>query len=237
MFDSDGVMPSTVVENEGELWMYYIGWNELKNTARYHNEIGIAVSIDGGETFHRKFEGPIMGRSKEEPGLAVMPFVYKGNFWSYRMWYQSLVSWELINGKYEPVYVIKFADSIKESYREDGVNWDRDPRVCLKPENNLEAFSRPTLIFKDNTYHMWVCVRDSVDYRGGKGSYRIHKAESTWGIEFDRRGIDLELGSEEEFDSNMQCYPYVLEVDGKLVMLYNGNDFGQTGIGVAIHED
>jgi hypothetical protein len=31
----------------------------------------------------------------------------------------------------------------------------------------------------------------------------------------------------------MVCYPFIIEDGNKLVMFYNGNDFGKTGIGYA----
>lgn len=230
MFDADGVMPSCVIENDSDLWMYYIGWSELKNTARYQNEMGIAVSKDGGETFERIFDGPIMGRTPTEPGLAVMPFVRQQRNDLFAMWYQSGTGWELINGKYEPTYVIKYAQS------HDGIRWERNPDACINPTYPLEAFSRPCVVKMGGYDTMLYCVRDSYDYRKGIGSYRIKCADSLDKINFmpsvDTRGITA--GKEGEFDSEMQCYPYATDVDGRLVMFYNGNDFGQTGIGVAI---
>lgn len=229
MFDADGIMPSCVIENNGELWMYYIGWNELKNTARYQNEIGLAVSKDGGETFERMFEGPIMGRSPTEPGLAVMPFVMKDDG-VYKMWYQSGIGWHLIDGRYEPTYVIKYAVS------EDGIYWHRASDVCVKPSYPFEAFSRPCVTKELGGYFVAYCYRDSKDYRGGKGSYRIGFADSSLWKNFIRNDKVIGFESNEDFDSEMQCYPYMIELGGKRVMFYNGNDFGQTGIGLAIWE-
>ncbi len=34
-------------------------------------------------------------------------------------------------------------------------------------------------------------------------------------------------------DSEMQCYPHVINLNERLVMFYNGNGFGRTGIGYA----
>jgi hypothetical protein len=34
----------------------------------------------------------------------------------------------------------------------------------------------------------------------------------------------------------MQCYPYVIEINGSFYMFYNGNSFGQSGIGLAVLE-
>lgn len=228
-FDADGVMPSCILPVGDELWLYYIGWSELKNTARYQNEIGIAVSKDGGETFTRMYNGPIMGRTRMEPGLAVMPFVMRDEG-VFKMWYQSGTGWHLIDGKYEPTYVIKYAESKK------GVKWKRRPDECIPSLFPLQAISRPAVV-KDNKYEMWFCSRGSKSYRGGAASYRILFANSFDGINFERLygdSVELKLGVDGEFDSQMQCYPAICEVDGKYVMFYNGNDFGQTGIGVAV---
>lgn len=231
MFDADGIMPSCVIERGDELWLYYIGWNELKNTARYQNEIGIAVSKDGGETFERMFDGPIMGRSLTEPGLAVMPFVMYKNF--YRMWYQSGAGWNLVDGKYEPTYVIKYAEST------DGIKWERRSIQCVESNNDMEAFSRPSVILTGNTWHIWYCYRDSHDYRDGVGAYRIGYGQSGDSDTFRRCDslIGIELGVNGEWDAKQLCYPYVLQLDGRLLMFYNGNGFGQTGIGVAEYVD
>lgn len=229
MFDSDGIMPGCVLKHphSGELLMYYTGWNEKSKTARYHNTIGVAVSHDGGETFERKFPGPIFDRATDYPGLSVTPFILFNNW--FRMWYISGKSWHKIGDKYEPVYVIKHAESF------DGIEWRRLNEICIKQNHPLEAFSNPTVIYKDCLYHLWYCYRDSKDYRGGKGSYRIGYGTSDDGENFARldNRAGLSLGEPGEFDSTMQCYPYVIKLGGKMVMFYNGNDFGQTGIGIA----
>lgn len=225
MFDSDGIMPSCIIPHGEDLWMYYIGWNEKSKTARYHNVIGLAVSRDGGETFQRMFDGPIIDRTPYEPGVAVMPFVMKEDG-KFKMWYQSGVSWNLINDKYEPVYVIKYAES------DDGIAWDRYHAQCINSLHPLEAFSRPSIIKMSDIYSMYYCYRESDNYRGGKGSYKIGHAVSLDETEFTR--VDEESVSRDDWDSNMQCYPYIFDVDDKAVMIYNGNDFGQTGIGVAL---
>lgn len=235
MFDSDGVMPSCIIPHGKELWLYYIGWNEKTKTARYHNSIGIAVSKDGGETFERMFNGPIMDRIPNEPGLCVMPAIIKVNRGLsniYHMLYQSGVGWTKIGDQYEPVYVIKYACSF------NGINWYRRYEQCVPSKNHLEAFSRPTIVYENLIYKIWYCYRDSEDYRGGNGSYRIGYAESKDCITFDRKDDEsgIDVGQSGEFDSEMVCYPYVVKLDDRLVMFYNGNDFGQTGIGVAVWE-
>ena len=44
------------------------------------------------------------------------------------------------------------------------------------------------------------------------------------------------LPSGEGFDSKEVCFPSVFDVGGKRYMVYNGNDFGLSGFGLAIWE-
>ena len=39
------------------------------------------------------------------------------------------------------------------------------------------------------------------------------------------------------WDSEMQCYPHLFSCDGNIYLLYNGNNFGRNGFGIAILED
>jgi hypothetical protein len=43
-------------------------------------------------------------------------------------------------------------------------------------------------------------------------------------------GIDV---TEDAWDSDMMCYPNTFECDGKIYLLYNGNEFGRHGFGLA----
>jgi len=40
--------------------------------------------------------------------------------------------------------------------------------------------------------------------------------------------------SEAGWDSEMICYPHVFEHNGEKHMLYNGNGYGKSGIGLAV---
>jgi beta-1,4-mannooligosaccharide phosphorylase len=66
-------------------------------------------------------------------------------------------------------------------------------------------------------------------------TYRIGYAESQNAINWVRKdesvGIDV---SENDWDSEMICYPSVFTLNSKTYMLYNGNDYGKTGFGIAI---
>lgn len=229
-FDDEGMMPSDLVVNNGRIYFYYSGWNQ-RVTCAYHNTTGMIVSDDGGMTFHRVFDGPVLDRIPTEPYMAVTPTVLIDNgIW--RMWYVSGTSWEEIDGKYEPIYVIKYAHST------DGIHWVRPESVCIKPKHNLEAYSNPSVVKDGDIYKMWFSYRDSIEFRGGRGSYRIGYAESLDGIDWCRKDDIFELAqSPAEWENQMQCYPYIIDIADKRYMFYNGNGFGRSGFGVAEWRD
>lgn len=228
-FDDEGIMPACAIFVGDALRLYYSGWNR-RTTIPYHNTTGVATSYDNGNTFQRNFDGPILDRTPDEPYMAVTPWVMQEED-NWRMWYVSGVSWPKIGEFLEPVYVIKYADSC------DGIHWRRPNALSVPQRHALEAIARPTVVCRDGIYHMWFCYRDSVDFRDGEGSYRVGYARSIDGHAWERcdrmSGIEV---SRSGWDSTMLCYPYVIEADGELVMFYNGNSFGQTGIGYAVWE-
>ncbi len=228
-FDDDGVMPAFVIEDRGRVYLYYNGWNR-RVTVPFHNATGLAVSDDGGDTFTRMFDGPILDRVPREPYIAVTPCVIKdGDDWL--MWYSSGVDWVTVAGKPEAVYVIKHAHS------RDGIHWQRPNVLSVAPRHAGEAFSHPSVIKDGDVYRMWYCVRDCQDYHDGGGSYRMGYAESRDGREFQRRDDDAGITvSESGWDSTMICYPYAVRVEDRTYLFYNGNGFGQTGIGYAVAE-
>src|SRR5579872_5280561 len=69
-FDDEGVMPACMLGQGKSIWLYYSGWNR-RGVVPYHNATGLAESHDGGSTFKRVFEGPVLERTPEEPYLAV----------------------------------------------------------------------------------------------------------------------------------------------------------------------
>lgn len=230
-FDDSGSMPSCIVNHEGRKYLYYIGWTRGV-TVPYRNSVGLAVSDDGGLTFQRLFEGPVVDRTSTEPYFCASPWVIVDQD-KWKLWYASGTGWVVVDGRPEPVYVIKYAESV------DGRTWTRKNVTCIEPSSDGEANARPCVIRDGQVYRMWYCFRGSIHYRTDKDqSYRIGYAESRDGINWtrmdDRAGIERSAAG---WDSLMIEYPFVYEHRGRKHMLYNGNGFGETGIGYAVLEE
>lgn len=230
-FDDSGVMPSSIVNHDGKKYLYYIGWNPGV-TVSYRNSVGLAVSEDGGLTFERVFEGPVVDRTRFEPYFVASPFVLLDEgLW--KLWYASATEWVVVDGRTEPIYQIKYAES------KDGREWERPNIVCMPYSFEGEANARPTVLKDNGIFRMWYCYRGSVNYRTDKEqSYRLGYAESQDGIHWQRKDEDVGIErSSEGWDSLMMEYPYVYKHKDRKYMLYNGNGFGETGFGYAVLEE
>ena len=82
---------------------------------------------------------------------------------------------------------------------------------------------------------MWYCYRKDHDYRNNSNnSYRIGLAHSSDAINWQRDDANAAIDiSSTGWDSEMICYPSVVKYNDTLFMFYNGNGFGQSGIGYA----
>jgi predicted GH43/DUF377 family glycosyl hydrolase len=222
-FDDHGVMGHSLVNFENKLYFYYTGWNIEKNVP-FRWSIGLAVSDDYGKTFKKISKGPILDRSTIDPFFVASPTVlFEDKLW--KMWYVSGLGWEENNGIKQSPYHIRYAESI------DGINWKRNGSICIDFANDNETrIGRASIIHENQVYKMW--------YSYGLEKYRIGYAESVDGINWNRNdlksGIDV---SESGWDSEMIEYTSIFENNGKKYMLYNGNDYGKTGFGIAIMEN
>lgn len=228
-FDDAGVVPSWIVTHAGVKYLYYIGWNEGKSVP-YRNAIGLAASHDGGRSFTRMFEGPILDRTRHEPHFCASScvLVEEGRW---RIWYLSCVQWTRVDHRSEPRYHIKYAES------SNGIDWDRQGIVCIDFKSPVEGgIARPCVVKDGDRYLMWYAYRNLHGYHSQReASYRIGYAESGDGISWERRDdqVDLDV-SDDGWDSQMIEYPYVYEHKGQRFMVYNGNGFGASGFGYAV---
>jgi len=231
-FDDAGIMSSWLVEDEDStrLWMYYIGWNK-KDTVPYHLSIGLAESNDGGVTFMKHSNGPLLDRGISEIYFNTAPCVLKDND-QWRMWYVSGTGWQKIRDRFEPKYLIRHAVS------DDGINWEKYNEPCIGYSEDTEAIGRPCVFRENGLFKMLYSYRMLDGYRTDpKKSYRLGYAESADGIKWRRRdelvGIQR---SEAGWDSEMMCYCYYYKAQDRALLFYNGNGFGSSGIGVAVRE-
>ncbi|MGQ4876436.1 MAG: hypothetical protein ACP6IY_20420 [Promethearchaeia archaeon] len=222
-FDDNGVHPTSIVNLKNNIkYIYYFGF-QLGIRVRYFLFSGLAISINGGKSFQRYSYVPILDRSDAGLYVRSAPFVIlEKNKW--KMWYVEGNEWITVKNKKKPLYRIKY----NESY--NGINWNREGKLCIDFKNEDEfGFGRPFIIKEDGLYKMFYSIR------GKTFNYKLGYAESVDGIKWTRR--DDEIGiecSKDGWDSEMICYSSLIKYKNKTYMFYNGNDFGRTGFGYAI---
>lgn len=222
-FDDNGVTPLSVVRDGDCLRMYYAGW-QLTPRARYLLFTGLALSHDGGRSFVRYQETPVLDRSPSEFVIRSGAGVIKdpeSDIW--KVWYAAGSSLVDISGKAVPSYNLVYAES------EDGIVWPSTGTVALMPQGPDEyGFGRPHVWRKGERYEMWYSVRSH------SKNYQIGYATSRSGLDWERRDAEGGLPrSEAGWDADMTCFASLIENEHGCFMFYNGNGYGSTGVGVA----
>ena len=226
-FDCDGVISVCFIKKRNDCYLYYVGWQNLPE-GLWTCDTGRVVVDTDNLSLRREYSGPVLGRDKNNPLFAAgTAFLIIDGVW--HTWYNSGIRWEKTEHGFKHYYGIHHARS------ENGVDWVCDPQMCIPFADQYEyAFGRPSVIMIDGKYCMWFAHRATKDIQ----TYRIGFASSDDGLKWERNdelaGIDV---SKEGWDSEMICYPYVFEHKGKRYMLYNGNNYGKTGFGLAVLED
>ena len=129
----------------------------------------------------------------------------------------------------ESIYKIRMARS------SDGLNWARTGNNILESRlEEDECQASPDVVEIAGRFHMFFCYKYGVDFRNSERGYRIGYAYSDdleqWVRDDSKVGIDV---SDVGWDSESIAYPHVFELDGKVYMLYLGNEVGRDGFGLA----
>jgi len=218
-FYSHGVSIGNAYQVGSTWYMLFMGWQQPKGE-HWFGEIGrlivnsdFSLSLDSNE--------PFFGLDKEDPISLSYPWVEKlGD--QYQMWYGSTIEWDV--GNDEMLHIIKSATS------EDGHTWRKTGKAIPYSIGHAQAFSRPTVLAqKDMPLTMLF------SYRSGDGSsYKIGSSvcapDSKWQ---EVKDVSSLSAASKGWDSQMQEYPFVWQHKDQVHILYNGNDFGKSGFGIA----
>lgn len=222
-FDDNGVVPISILQTDNGVFLYYIGF-QLGVQVPYFMFGGLAISKDGGETFKRYAESPILDRCSDEvyARCGINVIFDEGK---YKMWYigSNHEGWTMSNGKLRPLYIMKYTES------DDGIHWNKDAVQCMAYKNEDEhGFGRPYVWRDGKILKMYYSIRT---YSRG---YYIGYAESSDGINWQRldeqAGVDLGIN---DWDDTNMSYPFLFWYKNHTYMFYNGNGCGKTGFGYA----
>ena len=225
-FDDNGVVPTIVrMVSKNEIWMYFAGYQIPKNV-KFLAFGGLAISKDGGETFTRFQSNPVMDRENGEEFFRVphsMMFSSDRNIW--QVWYGGGNSFIQQEGKSSPSYDIRYCESL------DGVVFPPGKIVLTFVDVDETRIGRPFVIKSDNQFEMYFARYTA------KETFRLTRAFSTDGIKWERDDSNIFLGEvDSQYDSKMASYPSIYQHENTEYLIYNGNDYGQTGYCWAIRQ-
>jgi len=233
-FDEHGIFPMSVMRRGDAVYGYTCGWNRRVSVS-VDTAIGLAISRDGGLSFQRIGDGPVLAASLHEPCLVGDGFV-KVIAGVFHMWYIFGTGWKRYAADAPPDRTYKIGHALSS----DGIEWVKEEarQIISDRLGADESQALPSVIEIDGRHHMFFCYRQSSDFRSNTDrAYRIGHAWSadlaTWNRDDANPLLDVTPG---DWDSDMLCYPHVFECDGKVYLLYNGNEFGRRGFGLAVLE-
>jgi len=221
-FDDNGVILGDILRVGEDIWMYYIGFQLVQNV-KFLAFTGLAISKDGGESFQRFQETPVMDRCQGSPHIrAIHSVIYEDGL--FNVWFAigKGSGWREIEGKTYPSYNIWHMQS------KDGINFNSEETLCIDTIGNEYRIGRPRVYKIENKYVMYY-TRDFIER-----NYIAGFAESDNGVDWIRKDDYFPIQkSADGWDSKMTCYPVLLDFKSKKYMFYNGNNFGETGVGYA----
>jgi len=229
-FDEDGIFPFSPVLVDGIIYAFTTGWSRRQSVS-VETGIGIATSADLGKRFTRLGDGPVLSSSIDEPFLVCDGFVRRvGEEWV--MWYCFGTGWKFDadESQWERTY------KITQTRSENILEWSPagGQEVVDSVGGEMEAQALPSVTqLPSGEFWMSFCYRDTFNFRTeANAGYKLGFASSFDGQSWERSDEKLDF-ARTGFDSRMQCYPNIFSVDDTIHLLYNGNEFGRHGFGLA----
>ena len=135
------------------------------------------------------------------------------------MYYVSFDEWVKVKGKFQHKYYIKIAKSF------DGIKWIKKNQIAIKTKNKEVAVSKPSVVSEGKKISIYFSARGKY--------YKIFKVTSKNGIKFGKRSNEI-IKRSGSWDSKSREYPCVIKINKQMIMFFNGNNFGKTGLGYAV---
>lgn len=218
-FDDRGISNGSIQRIGDEIRLYYLGWNQAVDVP-FRNSIGLAVSRDGAR-FERRFEGPLLDRSRFDPFTLTYPFVQPADdAGPWRMYYGSSREAGNIDENFRHV--------MTEATSSDGIDWRPRGTEIVSLGKGERAITRPWRMDTESAQLLLYSIR--------RDQYRIG-ASVRDGEEWRRISDDLLGPSDDDWDSDASCYPAIIDFAGGCGLLYCGNGYGRTGFGLALIEE
>lgn len=224
-FDENGVFPGHAYKLSDELvYLYYTGF-QLGHKIRHYNFGGLAISKDGGNTFTRYSQAPVMDRADEGLFVRAGQSIERDPNGGFHMVYSAGSDWCLCKGEYRPVYDVFYQHS------KDGIEVAKQGKKIVSCDLNVEhGLGRPQITKLGDYYYAFYTRRIIEDMK-----YFIGASRSLDCVNWERCDSifdHINYGYDDDFNNEMIYFPSAVKVsDRKAILIYTGNYFGRDGIG------
>jgi hypothetical protein len=216
-FYSAGISLGNVFKWKHDRYLAFMGW-KLPVVGHWFGQIGL-LHVDKENNLQILNDTPVLPLNLNDPISLSYPWVSDSKSSEISFWYGSTVTWDGPNS--DMIHILKTGKATSL------LNWKSGDIALSFDERDFQAFSSPTILAIGEKKFLFY------SYRGKSNNYRIGSAELMGKRPMATKndfGISKTL---EEWESQMQCYPRIFSLSGYHYMLYNGNQFGKTGIGLA----
>ena len=187
----------------------------------YISSLGLAVSSKNND-FKRLSEAPIIGRNLNDPIFIASCFIEKIKK-KFRMIYTSNKSWTK-KKFFVPNYNLKYA------YSKNGKNWITTSNFIIPNKSKQEiAITRPWITKIKNNEILFYSYKN---YKNKGRNYKIGYAIKNNKKWIRKDNIHFKK-SKDKFDNQMQEYGAFVKYKDRIYMFYNGNNYGEEGVGIA----
>lgn len=224
-FYSSGISLGNIFNYQGENFCGFMGWNHDSNS-QWFGELGI-IKLDLGMNMRVYTSEPIIDRKKFDVLSFSYPNIEFINNSRFEMWTGQTLTWNAGNG--EMLHILK-------KYKSTNLmDWESSGESIPWSLRGFQAFSGPTCMTINNQKILiYSCRTNTSKYQIGAAI----SVENNWHELSKNYGLKPSPGN--SWDSEMVEYPRVFSYLGDQYMLYNGNSYGKTGVGIAKwvnHED
>ena len=224
-FDENGVFPGHAYRfKDGTIYLYYTGF-QLGQKIRYYNFGGLAISKDGGDTFKRYSQAPIMDRADEGLFVRAGQSIELAGDKTFHMVYSAGSGWHECKGQMRPVYDVFYQNS------PDGIEIEKAGEKIISCDFAVgHGLGRPQIIKLGKYFYVFYTRRIVEDMKYFIGASRSLDGKSWERVDDMFDGVLH--GAPGEFNHEMIYFPSVVKTEeGKALLFYSGNYFGRDGIG------
>jgi len=215
-FSHFGTSYPFILRENTEYILGFTGWTREK-FAPFGNYLCIARAKSPLDTFASSHQ-PILFNRNDEPTTAGSSVIYKEGS-NYVLYYTHFKAWDnKPTGEMLPRYDLRKTTS------------KNIERFCSSNEKILgDTFGEDVLCCRPNVLNkkLYFCARPAIGYYNLFSSDLINRNSIAQNTE------KIQLYSNQKWDRQEQCYPFIFESGKNTYMLYSGNSYGRGGLGLA----